>query len=113
MTIGDAVRTRREQLGMTQRDIAQQLDTSETTISNIEKGKTQKIPIETVKKLADALNWNIIDFLATIDFLETEDLQKHGLCQFKNWEDLSSEDQQYIQLFIDACAHRDTDEVKL
>lgn len=113
MTLRDAIKNRREQLGLTQQDIARQLSTSDTTLSNIENGKTQKVPLDTAKKIADALNWDMIDLLMAINYLCPEDLQRHSLCQFQNCENLSANDQQYIQLFIDACARRTSNEVTL
>lgn len=113
MTLSDAIKNRREQLGLTQQDIARQLSTSDTTLSNIENGKTQKVSLDTAKKVADALDWDMIDLLMAINYLRPEDLQRHGLCQFQNCENLSTDDQQYIQLFIDACARRASNEVTL
>lgn len=113
MTISDAIKARREQLGLSQKDIVLQLGKSDTTLSNIENGKTQKVSLDTAKQLADALGWDMIELLKVIGYLQPEDLARHGLCQFTNCENLSPDDRQYIQLLIDACARRNSSEVKL
>lgn len=54
VTVGRRVRTRREQLTMTQDDLARAVDLTRTSISNIEQGR-QKIQVHMLYRLAHAL----------------------------------------------------------
>lgn len=112
MTISEVIKKRREELGLSQKDIVLKLGKSDTMLSNIESGKTKKVSLDTTKEVADALDWDMIELLQAVGYLTPEDMQRHKLCQFSNCENLSVEDQQYIQLFIDACAHKHSNEVK-
>ncbi|MFP4473853.1 MAG: helix-turn-helix domain-containing protein [Candidatus Omnitrophota bacterium] len=53
--IGDKLRTRRKQLGLTQRQLAEKLGVSQQVVSHVENGK-DNISVLTLKRFADALN---------------------------------------------------------
>ncbi len=57
------LKKRREELGLTQRDVAVAVDVSVQTISNWETGryKEAKLTLPQVKALCKVLNWNVDD----------------------------------------------------
>jgi transcriptional regulator with XRE-family HTH domain len=60
--LGRIIRTRREQLGLTQDQIAEALSLSRTSIVNIEKGRQRVIAYQLVR-LATALRCEVVDLL--------------------------------------------------
>ncbi|WP_307731440.1 helix-turn-helix transcriptional regulator [Microseira wollei] len=57
------MKKRREELGLTQRDVAVAVDVSVQTISNWETGryKEAKLTLPQIKALCKVLNWNVDD----------------------------------------------------
>lgn len=56
MSLGDKIRNRRNQLGMTQDDLAMALKVKRQTIHKYESGITTNLPLGRVQELADALD---------------------------------------------------------
>lgn len=55
MTLGERVRKRREQLGLSQRELARVSGISQPTISNIERGVQEEVTTTVLRPLARAL----------------------------------------------------------
>ena len=73
-------------------------------ISNLENGKAKSIGLEDLPKLAEALEWNMLELLIASDGVSDSDLKKMGLGLFRGIERLTDTDVQYVQCLIDACA---------
>lgn len=58
MKIGERLRQRREELGLTLEAVAEQLHVHRSTVMRYENGKTQRIPLSTIEKLAVILKTN-------------------------------------------------------
>lgn len=65
--MGYRIKTIREQLGMTQVQLAQKSGISRTTIWALENGTDKVTTTQTLKKLADAMNVTVDDLFATDD----------------------------------------------
>jgi len=63
-TIGDQIRTIREALGMTQVQLAERSDLTQSMIAGIETGERSNPSFVTVNKLAEALNCSFISQLS-------------------------------------------------
>ena len=66
------LKKRREELGMTQRDVAVAIDVSVQTMSNWETGRygEAKLTLSQIKALCQVLNWTIEDLPASFGPLE-------------------------------------------
>jgi len=62
-SMGERIRSRREQLGLTQVDLARLIGVPQSRLSEYECGKNQGMTIRTARKLAVALRCSI-DYLA-------------------------------------------------
>ena len=62
MTMGDRIRARRQELGLSQQSLAAQVGVSRPTISELESGARTTMNTDTAKKLARALGVSI-DYL--------------------------------------------------
>ena len=63
MVESSKIKRLREKLGLSQERVARLADVSNNTIINIEAGKQQNPTIETLKKIANALNVPIEDLI--------------------------------------------------
>ena len=63
---GFAVRTRREQLGLTQEDLADRAHIHRTYLSDIERG-SRNISLINIERLALALSYRMSDLFASIE----------------------------------------------
>ena len=61
--IGKTVKKLREQLGLSQEKLARLADVSNNTVINIEAGKQDNPTIETLKKVANALQVGVDDLI--------------------------------------------------
>ena len=61
--IGKTVKKLREKLGMSQEKLARLADVSNNTVVNIEAGKQDNPTIETLKKVANALQVGVDDLI--------------------------------------------------
>ena len=61
--IGKAVKKLREKLGLSQEKLARLADVSNNTVINIEAGKQDNPTIETLKKVANALQVGVDDLI--------------------------------------------------
>lgn len=56
MSIGENLRRRREELGLTLEDVAERLGVHRSTVLRYERGETQRLSIETIERLARILS---------------------------------------------------------
>lgn len=73
--LGQAIRTRREQLGLTQEQVAKALALSRTSIVNIEKGRQRLIVFQLVR-LASALRCEVVDLLPSVQLPDEDELRR-------------------------------------
>lgn len=66
MDIGEKIKKIRKESGITQKQLAQKLGVSQAAIVQFESEKSNP-KIDTLKKIADALNVSVMDFLDTDD----------------------------------------------
>jgi len=62
---GDAVRSRREELGLTQEDLAEKAGIHRTYLSDIERG-TRNVSLVNIERLADALSLSLPDLFERV-----------------------------------------------
>ena len=75
MSIGDRIRNRRKELGLTQTELGQRVHKSSQVISNWERGYTTGIAAEDLQQLATALSTDIIYFVPNSYTTISEDLR--------------------------------------
>lgn len=103
--LGQRIRNRRKQLGLSQRDLAGQVETAATNLNHYEKG-TRNTPLELVVKLATTLG-------VTTDFLlgASEESQQFFVDAetaeaFRGYRELSPRDRQVVIDFIGILRRR-------
>ena len=67
MQIGDLVKNRRLDLGLTQQELEARSGVTQSMISKLEKGAAPNISVEALRKLAKALNCALVDLLPEAD----------------------------------------------
>ena len=67
MHIGNIVKSRRLDLGLTQQELEDRSGVTQSMISKLEKGTASNISVEALRKLAKALNCSLIDLLPEED----------------------------------------------
>ncbi len=67
MQIGDIVKRKRADLGMTQKDLEANSKVTQSMISKVEGGSADNVSIEILRKLAKALKCPVIDLLPESD----------------------------------------------
>jgi len=67
MQIGDIVKTKRADLGLTQKDLSESSNVTQSMISKVEGKSADNVSIEILRKLAKALNCSVIDLLPESD----------------------------------------------
>lgn len=63
--LGDAIRNKRKQLGLTQEDLAELSNSSVNFISRIERTNNQNISLQKLDSIAKALNTSSIDLIGS------------------------------------------------
>lgn len=59
MTIGERIKIRRSEIGLTQQDLADKLGVTKSAICRVERGFEKNLTTDRVKKFADALNCGV------------------------------------------------------
>ena len=83
-SIGELIRIRREQLNMTQEQLAERLNKDVTTVSAYERGKA-KLNSDKLVVLADALNVSVGYFFAEVSEKNSDD-EKELLMAFRSMD---------------------------
>jgi transcriptional regulator with XRE-family HTH domain len=63
---GFAVKARREELGLTQEDLAEKAKIHRTYLSDVERG-TRNLSLINIERLAEALNWRVSDLFLLVE----------------------------------------------
>ncbi len=72
MRIGDIVKRKRLELGLTQQELEDRSGVTQSMISKLEKGSAENVSVDVLRKLAKALNCILIDLLPDDDKLTTK-----------------------------------------
>lgn len=72
MQIGDRIRARREELGLSLEDVAKKLLVNRSTVKRYESGETRRISLPTIEKLAAVLD-TTVEYLMGWDQKKPED----------------------------------------
>ena len=67
MQIGDLVKNRRRDLGLTQQELEDRSGVTQSMISKLEKGAAPNISVDALRKLAKAMNCALVDLLPEED----------------------------------------------
>jgi transcriptional regulator with XRE-family HTH domain len=67
MQIGDIVKNKRRDLGLTQKELENRSGVTQSMISKLEKGSAENISIDILRKLAKAMNCTVVDLLPSTD----------------------------------------------
>jgi transcriptional regulator with XRE-family HTH domain len=78
MTLGTRLRRRREELGLSQRELARLIDTRQATISDLERGTLKNPGIDIIRRLGRALGVTS-DYLIGMYEENESELQPAGL----------------------------------
>ena len=97
----------REEKGLSQSDLAKKADFQTAAISHFETGQ-RKPSFDNLKRLVDALNVSI-DYLLGREIKDAGDIAEKV---FRNFEKLSTEDQQKIKDFAEFLSQKDKQEKK-
>ena len=65
MTVGEYIKTRREECGLTQESLARACGVTMMTIWKLESGKTKAPTVDTLSKIADALGVSLESLMST------------------------------------------------
>lgn len=76
MQIGERLKNRRKELGLSVESIAEQLGVSYTTVYRYEASSITKIPVETFDKLCKILDITPAELMGNADTTEKEDVSK-------------------------------------
>lgn len=98
--LGTTIKSRREELGYSQKKLGKMIDQSDSYVSRIEKG--QDITLTSLSRLASALNIELIDLLVLSGHISNESIKKHQLVAYKDCSYLSKMDCEYISAFIES-----------
>lgn len=66
MRFGDVVRMRREELQLTQEDLAEKARIHRTYVSDIERG-ARNVSLINIERLAQSLNWSLAAMFTAVD----------------------------------------------
>jgi transcriptional regulator with XRE-family HTH domain len=72
--LGRRLRQRREQLGLSTRDVAERTGTTHGTIVRLEQGAIEKPAADKLSRIAEALGMNLADVYAFVDYGAPEEL---------------------------------------
>lgn len=106
MSLGDRIREIREDQGLKQSDLAGRVGTSQSTISQLEKGK-QNPSYRTLQKIADALDVSVGYLLGEE---ELEELSEEEEAFFREYRGLSEEARRQLREYSAFLQQRSEDE---
>lgn len=106
MSLGDRIREIREDQGLKQSDLAGRVGTSQSTISQLEKGK-QNPSYRTLQKIADALDVSVGYLLGEE---ELEELSEEEEAFFREYRGLSEDARRQLREYSAFLQQRSKDE---
>lgn len=102
--IGKFIKNNRNTAGMSLIVLGKKCGTSDTTIDNIEKGKTKKPNWMLLCKIANALGFHPFEIMREAGYISDKDINPNHLLH--GLEKLNKNEIQEIQLFIDFIIYR-------
>lgn len=101
MTVGDNIRKVRKKRELTQKELAKLLNVSEPMVSQYESKETLKL--ETIKKVANALNISYFELLDISETTKESNIQKITLnVEIKNIDEETKKAEKLIELLKEA-----------
>lgn len=67
MQIGDIIKRKRLELGLVQKELENRSGVTQSMISKVEGGSAENVSIDVLRRLAKALNCNLVDLLPETD----------------------------------------------
>ena len=83
MTIGELIKTRRKELGMSQDDVAKSVGTTKATVSRWESGEIHKMKRQMIAALANVLQLDPMVFFQKEEILIQEEKMVEGVKKIK------------------------------
>lgn len=77
MHMGDKIKSRREQLGLTQRELAKKVGMNQSRISEVESGERKQMSLKNLRAMARALGVSADYLIGTWEDLEEEAAAPH------------------------------------
>jgi transcriptional regulator with XRE-family HTH domain len=110
MDLASKIRVKREELGLTQAELAKKTGLTQATISRLESGEVRQLKSEAIKSLARALGVSL-DFLmgdkSRMDFDETLKSNENAQVIFRGFEKLSEEKRKQLREFVEFLLKRE------
>lgn len=104
MTLGEAIKARRNQLGLSQDEVGKRFGSNDARVSRME--RTSNGQIQTLIAIADALECNIVDILISAGYGEKPSEEHFEVIPAGDMRYLSEEDKKYIKIIIDAIVEK-------
>lgn len=105
MSLGERIKSRRLELGLTLEDVAKHLNVNRSTVKRYEDGKTQRIAQTTIEKLAVILN-TTTGALLGLDSQKKEEFDGEILTLARNMKGLDSDDLDLLKVMIGKMAEK-------
>lgn len=97
--LGLFLKEKRESFGISQRVLGESIGVTDTTINNIESGKTKSPKWDLLCKIARKLDFHPFEILKVAGYIEDCDI--NPVYQIHGYEALTSEEKKEVQHFID------------
>jgi len=115
MALAEKVRVKRDELGMTQAELAKKSGLTQATISRIENEEVQQLKSDALKALAQALGVTT-DFLSGVkqrmDFDDALKADENAKIIFRGYENLNQENKKRIKAFVQFLVEQEKKEKK-
>lgn len=100
MTLGEAIKTRRNQLGLSQDEVGKRIGSNDSRVSRME--RTSNGQIQTLIAIAEVLECDVVDILVSAGFGKSQKTDHLDILCESEVKYLTEEDRKYIKTFIDA-----------
>ena len=115
MALDEKVRVKREELGMTQAELARKSGLTQATISRIENREVKQLKSNALKALARALGVTT-DFLSgvkqKVDFDDALKADENAKIIFRGYENLNQENKERLKAFVQFLVEQEKKEKK-
>jgi len=115
MALDEKVRVKREELGMTQSELAKKSGLTQATISRIESGEVRQLKSEAIKALAKALGVTtdfLIGDMPKMKFDETLKADDTAQVIFRGYEKLSKEKRDQLKDYVNFLLNQEKSKKK-
>ena len=104
MTVGEIIKLRRKELRLSQASLGKMIETNDADISRIEKGSS--VSIEKLVKIAEVLELNLLDILASAGLYSDTSNSNTQLISDEDFAFLTKDDLEYIRCLIHALVEK-------